>query len=117
MLQAELLRRCRLRRLELVGRALLRATRFLYGRAGWAADGDDEWQPWLIDRRYGTAYRGRGTGPDRQELRLHRLVDGALSRGRGRGASGGLGRRRVAAASISRSVMIAAAPATASISQ
>ena len=44
-------------------RALLRATRFLYARAGWAADGDDEWQPWLIDRRYGTAYRGAGPGP------------------------------------------------------
>jgi hypothetical protein len=38
-------------------RALLRATRFLYDRAGWPATGDDSWQPWLIDKRYGTSYR------------------------------------------------------------
>jgi hypothetical protein len=38
--------------------ALLRAVRFLYERAGWPATGDDEWQPWLIDARYGTSLRG-----------------------------------------------------------
>ncbi len=58
VLQAELLRVAGYDSWNWSDRALLRATRFLYGRAGWAADGDDEWQPWLIDRRYGTAYRG-----------------------------------------------------------
>ncbi|MEM7204910.1 MAG: alginate lyase family protein [Planctomycetota bacterium] len=36
-------------------RALLRAVQFLYG-IGWAAHGDDEWQVWLINHRYGTDY-------------------------------------------------------------
>ena len=58
VLQAELLRVAGYDAWNWSDRALLRATRFLYGRAGWVAEGDDEWQPWLIDRRYGTAYRG-----------------------------------------------------------
>ncbi|MDP9483934.1 MAG: alginate lyase family protein, partial [Chloroflexota bacterium] len=57
-LQAELLRRAGYDTWNWSDKALLRATRFLYVRAGWAAEGDDEWQPWLLDRRYGTAYRG-----------------------------------------------------------
>jgi hypothetical protein len=57
VLQAELLRHAGYDAWAWSDRALLRATRFLYGRVGWIADGDDEWQPWLIDRRYGTAYR------------------------------------------------------------
>lgn len=56
-LQADLLRRAGYDAWNWSDRGLLRATRFLYARAGWAADGDDEWQPWLIDRRYGSAYR------------------------------------------------------------
>ena len=39
-------------------RALLRAAQFLYNRAHWPAEGDDEWQPWLIDKRYGTSFHG-----------------------------------------------------------
>jgi hypothetical protein len=58
VLQAELLRVAGYDAWNWSDRALLRATRFLYGRLGWVAEGDDEWQPWLIDRRYGTAYRG-----------------------------------------------------------
>jgi hypothetical protein len=58
VLQAELLRVAGYDAWNWSDRALLRATRFLYGRANWPAEGDDEWQPWLIDRRYGTAYRG-----------------------------------------------------------
>ena len=58
VLQAELLRVAGYDAWDWSDRALLRATRFLYGRLGWVAEGDDEWQPWLIDRRYGTAYRG-----------------------------------------------------------
>jgi hypothetical protein len=38
--------------------ALLRAANFLYSKAGWPADANDSWQPWLLDYRY-----GRGSGP------------------------------------------------------
>lgn len=58
VLQAELLRVAGYDSWGWSDRALLRAVRFLYGRVGWVAEGDDTWQPWLIDRRYGTAYRG-----------------------------------------------------------
>jgi hypothetical protein len=58
VLQAELLRVAGYDAWNWSDRALLRAVRFLYARAGWPAEGDDEWQPWLIDARYGTAYRG-----------------------------------------------------------
>ena len=57
VLQADLLRTAGYDAWNWSDKALLRAVRFLYGRAGWAADGDDTWQPWLIDRRYGTSYR------------------------------------------------------------
>jgi hypothetical protein len=58
VLQAEILRHAGYAAWEWSDRALLRAVRFLYGQVGWAAIGDDEWQPWLVDRRYGTTYRG-----------------------------------------------------------
>jgi len=58
VLQAELLRMHGHDAWSWSNRALLRAARFLYDRAGWPATGDDEWQPWLIDKRYGTSYRG-----------------------------------------------------------
>jgi hypothetical protein len=58
LLQAELLRTAGYDPWSWSDKALLRATQFLYGRAGWPAVGDDEWQPWLIDKRYGTSYRG-----------------------------------------------------------
>ena len=56
VLQAELLQRAGYDAWSWQDRALLRAAAFLY-RIGWAADGDDMWQPWLIDYRYGTRYR------------------------------------------------------------
>lgn len=59
VLQAELLRVAGYDAWGWSDKALLRAVRFLYGRVRWAAEGDDTWQPWLIDRRYGTAYRGK----------------------------------------------------------
>jgi Alginate lyase len=58
VLQADILRHAGYDSWNWSDRALLRAARFLYGQVGWSATGDDEWQPWLIDRRYGTAYRG-----------------------------------------------------------
>jgi hypothetical protein len=57
VLQAELLRVQGYDAWSWSNRALLRATKFLYERAGWPATGDDEWQAWLIDKRYGTSYR------------------------------------------------------------
>jgi hypothetical protein len=57
VLQADLLRAAGYDAWNWSDKGLLRAVRFLYGRVGWAADGDDTWQPWLIDRRYGTSYR------------------------------------------------------------
>lgn len=38
-------------------KALLRAANFLYSKAGWPADSNDSWQPWLLDYRYGTRFR------------------------------------------------------------
>jgi hypothetical protein len=58
MLQADLLSRAGYPVWSWSDQALLRAVRFLYGKVHWAAEGDDEWQPWLVDARYGTAYRG-----------------------------------------------------------
>jgi hypothetical protein len=56
VLQAELLRVQGYDTWGWGNKALLRATRFLYERARWPATGDDTWQPWLIDARYGTSY-------------------------------------------------------------
>lgn len=56
VLQAELLHRAGYATWAWADKALLRAARFLYG-IGWPADSNDEWQPWLIDARYGTSYR------------------------------------------------------------
>ena len=56
-LQAELAAAGRVRQLGLVGSGAPARDPLPVRRAGWAADGDDEWQPWLIDRRYGTSYR------------------------------------------------------------
>ena len=58
VLQADLLRAAGYDAWNWSNQGLLRAVRFLYGRVGWVADGDDTWQPWLIDKRYGTSYRG-----------------------------------------------------------
>jgi hypothetical protein len=56
LLQAELLYRAGYDTWNWSDQALLRATEFLYERARWPAEGDDAWQPWLIDARYGTSY-------------------------------------------------------------
>jgi hypothetical protein len=34
--------------------AVRRASDFLYDRAGWAPEGDDAWQPWVLNHVYGT---------------------------------------------------------------
>ena len=34
--------------------AIRRASDFLYDRAGWSPNGDDTWQPWVINHAYGT---------------------------------------------------------------
>ena len=57
VLEAELLTRAGYPAWTWNNRALLRATQFLYNRVGWAAASDDDWQPWLIDYRYGTRFR------------------------------------------------------------
>lgn len=57
LLQAELLRVAGYDSWNWENRALLRAAKFLYDRAKWPAAGDDEWQTWLLDARYGTTYR------------------------------------------------------------
>ncbi len=57
LLQAELLRRAGYDTWNWEDKALLRAADFLYDSIGWPAQGDDEWQPWLIDARYHTSYR------------------------------------------------------------
>lgn len=57
LLQAELLRAAGYDAWNWENKALLRAVKFLYDRAKWQADEDDEWQTWLIDARYGTSYK------------------------------------------------------------
>lgn len=57
LLQAELLHAAGYDSFNWEGKALLRAVQFLYNRAGWPANDDDEWQTWLIDARYGTSYK------------------------------------------------------------
>lgn len=57
MLQAELLRAAGYDAWNWSDKALLRAVRFLYNKAKWPANDDDEWQTWLIDARYGTNYK------------------------------------------------------------
>ncbi|MGZ8528303.1 MAG: alginate lyase family protein [Candidatus Limnocylindrales bacterium] len=59
VLQAELLQRAGYPAWTWQNKALLRAARFLY-RAGWPADSNDDWQPWLLDYRYGTTFRTSG---------------------------------------------------------
>jgi hypothetical protein len=55
MVQAELLSRAGYPAWEWENRALLRAAQFLYD-LGWEANGDDTWQPWLINYVYGTDF-------------------------------------------------------------
>jgi alginate lyase len=60
VLEAELLQRAGYPAWSWNNRALLRAAQFLYNRVGWAATSDDDWQPWLLDYRYGTRFRRAG---------------------------------------------------------
>ena len=57
VLQAELLRAAGYDSWNWQNKALLRAVQFLYNRAKWPANDDDEWQTWLLDARYGTSYK------------------------------------------------------------
>jgi hypothetical protein len=60
VLEAELLQRAGYPAWNWCDRALLRAAQFLYNRAGWPAESNDDWQPWLLDYRYGTRFRTAG---------------------------------------------------------
>ena len=56
VLQAELLHRAGYDAWNWENKALLRSAEFLYDGLGWPATGDDEWQTWLFDARYGSSY-------------------------------------------------------------
>jgi Alginate lyase len=60
VVEAELLQRAGYPAWSWQNRALLRAAKFLYNRAGWPATSNDDWQPWLLDFRYGTSFRTTG---------------------------------------------------------
>jgi hypothetical protein len=55
-LEAELLSRAGYPAWAWQNDALERAATFLYERAGWLPDGDDRWQPWLINHAYGSHF-------------------------------------------------------------
>lgn len=57
VLQAEILHRSGYDAYNWSDRALLRAVRFLFEQAQWRPAGNDQWVFWVIDYRYGTAYR------------------------------------------------------------
>jgi Alginate lyase len=58
VLEAELLSRAGYDTWNWENKALYRAVDFLNEGIGWAAEGDDSWQPFLLDARYGTSYAG-----------------------------------------------------------
>jgi hypothetical protein len=67
IVQAELLSRAGYDVWNWQNQALLRATQFLYNLdkeiGGWWAAGDDTWQPWVINKAYGTSFlAGSGIG-------------------------------------------------------
>jgi hypothetical protein len=55
VLQAELLSRAGYPAWSWQDKAILRAFTRIHA-LGFPAAGDDEWQPWLVNRRYGTAF-------------------------------------------------------------
>jgi hypothetical protein len=57
ILQAEILYQAGYDTWNWQNQALRRGYEFLFARAGWGPAGNDEWQLWLIDYRYGTGYR------------------------------------------------------------
>lgn len=56
LLQAQLLHQAGYAAWEWEDRALLRAATWLHEQASYPAEGDDEWQPWLINAVYGTNF-------------------------------------------------------------
>jgi hypothetical protein len=60
VVQAELLARAGYDAWNWEDKALLRAAQFLHNLdrefGGWWAEGDDEWQPWLINNAYSTDF-------------------------------------------------------------
>lgn len=56
---AELLSRAGYPAWEWQDRALLRAVRWLHAEAGFPAEGDDTWIPWLVNAVYGTSFPSR----------------------------------------------------------
>jgi hypothetical protein len=56
LLQAELLSRAGYPAYDWSGRALLRAFSWLHNQASFPAEGDDTWQPHLVNARYGTSF-------------------------------------------------------------
>ena len=61
LVQAEILHRAGYDAWNWSDYALLRASLFLYA-IGWPAEGDDEWQPWLLNHVYGTSFPVDTTG-------------------------------------------------------
>jgi hypothetical protein len=55
VVQAEILYRAGYDTWNWEDQAILRAVNFLYN-LGWAAEGDDEWSPWVVDYHYGTSF-------------------------------------------------------------
>lgn len=53
---AQLLTRAGYPAWEWCDKALLRAATWLYDVAKWPAEGDDQWQPWLLNAAYGTNF-------------------------------------------------------------
>jgi hypothetical protein len=56
VVQAQLLHRAGYQAWEWEDQALLRAATWLYEQANYPAEGDDEWQPWLINDAYGVDF-------------------------------------------------------------
>ncbi len=60
LVQARLLSRAGYDSWNWQNRAMLRATQFLYNLdkevGGWWADSDDEWQPWIVNKAYGSSF-------------------------------------------------------------
>lgn len=54
--QAEILTRAGYPAWEWQDRALLRAFQWLHTQAGYPATGDDQWQPWLVNKRSGSTF-------------------------------------------------------------
>ncbi len=74
ILQAELLSRAGYASYQWGDSALARAYAWLYNVAAFPAEGDDSWQPHLVNARYGTGYSGARARRAREGLWLRRLA-------------------------------------------